>query len=194
MANLVFFDDRHEYQVGGEIIPSVSEILRFITRELYSTVSQYTLDNAADRGKRVHAATENLDRYGEVQIDADIQPYIEAYVKWRKDYDPQWSRIEYACYHPDLMYAGTLDRYGTIQGEQYIVDIKTTSKLHTNRETAQLNGYKMLAEANALKVDKLAILQLKKDGKYTFKPIDNDPTLFNACLAIHNATAKRRRK
>ena len=93
---LTFYDDKHEYQVGEEILPSVSEILRFITREMYDNINQYTLDQAADRGKRVHAATENLDRYGEVQIDADIQPYVEAYIKWRREYDPQWTRIEYA--------------------------------------------------------------------------------------------------
>lgn len=194
MAKLIFFDDKHEYQVGGEILPSVSEILRFITREMYDSINQYTLDNAADRGKRVHAATENLDRYGEVKIDADIQPYVEAYIKFLKEYSPQWTRIEYACYHPDMMYAGTLDRYGTIRGEQYIVDIKTTSTLHTNRETAQLNGYQKLAEANGLKVDKRAILQLKKDGTFKFKPIDEDDTLFMACYTIHKSTEKKRRK
>lgn len=194
IAKLIFYDDKHEYQVGEEVLPSVSEILRFITREMYADVHQYTLDQAADRGKRVHAATENLDRYGEVQIDADIQPYVEAYIKWRRQYEPQWTRIEYAYYHPEMMYAGTLDRYGTIRGEQYIVDIKTTATLHTHRETAQLNGYQKLAEANGLKVDKRAILQLKKDGTFKFKPIDEDDSLFMACYTIHKATEKKRRK
>ncbi len=194
MAKLMFFDDKHEYRVGEEVLPSVSEILRFITREMYDNIKQYTLDQAADRGKRVHAATENLDRYGEVKVDVDIQPYVEAYIKWSREYNPQWSRIEYACYHPEMMYAGTLDRYGTIRGEQYIVDIKTTSTLHTNRETAQLNAYQKLAEANGLKVDKRAILQLKKDGTFKFKPIDEDDSLFMACYTIHKATEKKRRK
>lgn len=194
MAKLVFFDDKHQYQVGGEVLPSVSELLRFLTREIYADVHQYTLDNAADRGKRVHQACENLDRYGEAQIDADIQPYVEAYVKWRKEYCPEWTRIEYACYHPDMGFAGTLDRYGKIRGEQYIVDLKTTATLHTFRETAQLNGYDKLAAANGLKVDKLAILQLKLDGTYKFKPIDKDETLFMACYNLHKATEKKRRK
>lgn len=194
MAKLVFFDDKHEYQVGEEILPSVSEILRFITREMYDNINQYTLDQAADRGKRVHAATENLDRYGEVQIDADIQPYVEAYIKWRREYNPQWTRIEYACYHPEMMFAGTLDRYGTIRGEQYIVDIKTTSTRHKKREQAQLCGYDKLAVINGLKVDKIAVLQLKNDGTYKFEIMDKDDYLFMACYTIHKATEKKRRK
>jgi hypothetical protein len=194
MAKLIFFDDKHQYEVGGEILPSVSEILQPLSRAIYDSIPQYTLEQAADRGKRVHAATENLDRYNEVQVDNDILPYVEAYVKWRKEYDPQWTRIEYACYHPEMMFAGTLDRYGTIRGEQYIVDIKTTSTLHTARETAQLNGYQKLAEANGLKVDKRAILQLKKDGTFKFKPIEEDDSLFMACYTIHKATEKKKRR
>lgn len=192
--SLVFFDDRHEYQVDGEIFPSVSEILRFITREMYENVHQYTLDNAADRGKRVHKACEDLDRCGKAQIDTDIRPYVQAYVNFLKEYQPEWAQIEYACWHPEMRYAGTLDRYGTVNGERYIIDLKTTATLHTNRNTAQLNGYDKLAAANGLNVDKLAILQLKKDGTYKFKPIDRDDTLFMACYSLHKATEKKRRK
>lgn len=194
MAKLIFLDDNHEYRVGDEVLPSVSEILRFITRELYDSVSQYTLDNAADRGKRVHKATENLDRYGEVQVDNDIVPYVQAYVKFCKDYCPQWTRIEYACYHPAMMFAGTFDRYGTIDSEQYLVDIKTTATRHKIREEAQLCGYQKIAEANGLKVDKRAILQLKKDATYKFDVMGDDDTLFLACYQIHKATERKRRK
>lgn len=194
MAKLIFLDDNHEYRVGDEVLPSVSEILRFITRELYDSVSQYTLDNAADRGKRVHKATENLDRYGEVQVDNDIIPYVQAYVKFCKDYCPQWTRIEYACYHPEMMFAGTFDRYGTIDSEQYLVDIKTTATRHKIREEAQLCGYQKIAEANGLKVDKRAILQLKKDATYKFDVMGDDDTLFLACYQIHKATERKRRK
>lgn len=76
---LKFFDAEHEYVVGDKKIPAVSEILRFLSREMYSSISQYTLDNAADRGKRVHKACEVLDKYGEAEIDKDIEPYIKAY-------------------------------------------------------------------------------------------------------------------
>lgn len=194
MAKLIFLDDNHEYRVGDEVLPSVSEILRFLTREMYDSVSQYTLDNAADRGKRVHKATENLDRYGEVQVDNDIVPYVQAYVKFCKDYCPQWTRIEYACYHPEMMFAGTFDRYGTIDSEQYLVDIKTTATRHKIREEAQLCGYQKIAEANGLKVDKRAILQLKKDATYKFDVMGDDDTLFLACYQIHKATERKRRK
>ena len=75
MGKLIFFDKDHTYQVDGETVPSVSEVLRFMSREIYDTVNQYTLDNAADRGSRVHKACENLDRYGSCEVSRDIEPY-----------------------------------------------------------------------------------------------------------------------
>ena len=48
MASLVFYEKNHRYTVDGEDVPSVSEITRFISRELYSDVVQFALDNAAD--------------------------------------------------------------------------------------------------------------------------------------------------
>ena len=115
---LKFFDAEHEYVVGDKKIPAVSEILRFLSREMYSSISQYTLDNAADIGQRVHKAWEVLDKYGEAEIDKDIEPYIKAYIAFRRDIAPEWTRIEYACYvdHDALTAAGTLDRYGKVKG------------------------------------------------------------------------------
>ena len=74
MSRLIFYDEGHEYQVDGERVPSVSEVLRFISREVYGDVNQYTLDNAADRGTRIHKACELLDKYGKVECDEDIAP------------------------------------------------------------------------------------------------------------------------
>lgn len=52
MAKLIFYDEGHTCKLDGETIPSVSELTRFISREVYGTVSQSTLDNAAARGTK----------------------------------------------------------------------------------------------------------------------------------------------
>ena len=57
MARLIFYDAEHEYTVDGVKYPSVSEILRFISREIYDDTNQYALDHAADLGTSVHKAT-----------------------------------------------------------------------------------------------------------------------------------------
>ena len=194
MARLIFYDESHSYTVDGQELPSVSELTRFISRELYNDINQTVLDRAADRGTRVHKVTEALDKYGEAECDDDILPYLQAYLEFRKKHKCEWQHIEKAMYHPDLLYAGTIDRFGTMDGENVILDIKTTSQIHTVSVTAQLTLYQMMAEANGMKVDALYVLQLKKDGKFTLKEIIPDRDLADACLILHSRLVKRKRK
>ena len=86
MAKLLFFDDKHKYTLDDEEVPSVSEVTRFISKEIYGQVNQYALDNACDRGTKVHKAIESILRYGDCEIeDAVAPPYVQGFVKWYKD-------------------------------------------------------------------------------------------------------------
>lgn len=194
MAKLIFFDDRHEYQVDGEIVPSVSEILRFISREVYGDVTQFRLDHAADRGHNVHSACEQLDRFGSAEIDAEIEPYINAYIQFRKDHKPAWSKIEHAMHSQKYGFAGTLDRYGMIGNKAVILDIKSSYKVETALVGAQLNAYRILAEGNGMPVDELYVLHLRKDGTYKLIQPLIDERVFMACLTLHDALKKKSRK
>ena len=128
MARLIFFDDTHTYTVDGEEFPSVSEISRFASREVYGEVSQFNLDNACSRGSAVHKATEILDKYGKCECDEDIEPYIRAYVQFRKDFGiKDYAHIEKALAHEELKYAGTIDRIYKID-ETFINALKENCK------------------------------------------------------------------
>ena len=191
---LTLNEESHVYDLDGEELPSVSEITRFISRELYGEVNQYTLDRAAERGTNVHKLTEALDKYGSCEADEELLPYLQAYVEFRSKHECEWTEIERSMFHPDLRYAGTLDRLGTVDGENIIMDIKTSSQIQTVAVTAQLTLYQMMCEANKIKVDALYVLQLKKDGKFTFREVIPDRDLADACLILHSRLTKRKRK
>lgn len=128
MARLIFFDDTHTYTVDGEEFPSVSEISRFASREVYGEVSQFNLDNACSRGSAVHKATEILDKYGKCECDEDIEPYIRAYVQFRKDFGIRdYAHIEKALANEELKYAGTIDRIYTID-DKFVEAVKAHCK------------------------------------------------------------------
>ena len=128
MARLIFYDDEHIYTVDGEEFPSVSEISRFASREVYGEVSQFNLDNACSRGSAVHKATEILDKYGKCECDEDIAPYIQAYVQFRKDFGiKNYAYIEKALAHEELKYAGTIDRIYNID-ETFVEAVKAHCK------------------------------------------------------------------
>ena len=194
MAQLTFYDADHQYQVDGEIYPSVSEILRFISREIYNDVNQYNLDHAADRGTRVHKALEVLNKFGQVECDDDIVPYVQAYLKFTREHAVKWDGIEKAMFHPEAKYAGTLDRFGTVDGKYAVLDFKTSYAIHKPLVKAQLNGYRSMLEINrGCKVEALYCLHLKKDGTYRLVEFPLDSTEFDACMTLHRALEKKRR-
>ena len=198
MANILkFFDERHTYELNGELVPSVSELSRFASREVYGDISQYTLDNAADRGSKVHKACENLDRYGDCEVDDGIAPYIKAYLAFHEEHQPEWVAIEKPLASEAMKFAGTLDRVGKIKGVDglVIVDLKSSSVVQKVLALIQLNGYKKLYEENfGEEIKKLYILHLQKDERYKLIEFPMDDTLFMACWHLHQAFKKKPRK
>lgn len=164
MARLIFFDDTHTYTVDGEEFPSVSEISRFASREVYGEVSQFNLDNACSRGSAVHKATEILDKYGKCECDEDIAPYIQAYVQFRKDFGiKDYAYIEKALAHEGLKYAGTIDRIYTID-EKFAEAVaeKCKSFVFINSE-GKVETIKTPKDLSKL-IGKLAIIDLKSSS------------------------------
>lgn len=172
----------------------MSEITRFVSREVYGDVTQFKLDNAADRGTKIHKATEILDKYGKAEIDDEYVGYLKAYVAFRKEHKVEYEKIEYATHHPTSGYAGTIDRYGTIDGARAILDIKTSYAVQKVLYGAGQNLYRQMFEAQGFTVDKLYILHLKNDGTYKLIELEKSDEIANACLCLHKALKKKPRK
>ena len=194
VATLLFFDQGHRYTLDGDELPSVSELCRFISREIYTDVAQWRLEQAAERGTAVHKACEALDKFGSVDAEDSIVPYLQAYLAFRKEHAVEWQKIEYATHHPKHGYAGTIDRYGLLDGNAALVDIKTSYTIHKPLCSAQLNLYRRMLTANGIPVDKLYILHLKKDASYKLQSFYFDDAVPDGLLALHNALKKKRRK
>lgn len=193
MAQLLFFDQNHKYTLDGVELPSVSELCRFLSREVYGTVAQYTLDQAAERGTKVHKACEALDVYGKVEVSEDFLPYVNAYLQFRREHDVKWNKVEQSIAHQSERYAGTVDRYGTLDGVKVLVDLKTTYTVHKRLAIAQLNLYRWMIEAEGHPVEKQYILHLKKDG-YKLVEIEKNDDVPRALLTLHRLMEKKRRK
>lgn len=193
MAQLLFFDQGHKYTLDGVELPSVSELCRFISREIYGTVAQYTLDRAADRGTRVHKAAEALDVYGKVEVTDDIAPYVQAYLKFRREHDIKWNMVERSMANQKERYAGTIDRYGELDGTKVLVDLKTSYTVHKRLAIAQLNLYRWMVEEEGHKVDKQYILHLTKDG-YKLVEVEMRDDIPHALLTLHRLMEKKKRR
>ena len=193
MNILQFFDKGHVYMLDGEQIPCVSDLCRFLHREIYKEAPIWQLEAAADRGTKVHEATELLDRTGRAEIEDDYLPYLQAYAQFRREHEVVWELIEHPDYHPQHRYAGTIDRYGMVDGYRTLADLKTTYTVYKPLCGASLNLYRMILEAREKKVEKLLIIHLKKDGRYRLVPIDVDESVPMALITLHTALKRRKR-
>ena len=194
MNILQFFNRGHVYMLDGERLPCVSDLCRFLHREIYEDAPLWQMEAAADRGTKVHAATEALDRTGRAEIEDEYLPYMQAYARFLKEHDVQWELIEHQDYHPAHRYAGTIDRYGMLDGFSTLLDIKTTYKVYKPLCSASLNLYRMMLEARGKTVERLSILHLRKDGSYKLLRFDADDGVPMALITLHTALKTRRRK
>ena len=190
---LDFYVKGHIYMLDGERIPCVSDLCRFLHGEIYKEAPLWQMEAAADRGTKVHAATEALDKTGRAEIEDSYLPYLQAYAQFRQEHEVQWELIEYADYHPELMYAGTIDRYGMVDGYHTLVDLKTTYRVYKPLCGASLNLYRLILEARQKAVERLVIIHLKKDGTYKLVNIPIDGAVAMALITLHNALKTRRK-
>lgn len=194
MTELRFFDKGHIYILGDERIPAVSDLCRFISREVYGDAPQWAMEAAAARGTAVHQATEVLDQTGTAQIEEDWSGYLNAYASFLREHEVVWELTEHPDWNDELMYAGTIDRYGTVDGKKTLVDLKTSHSLQKALYSASINLYRMMLERRGWPVERLLILHLKKDGSYKIVPMERDDVVPMALITLHNATKKKRRK
>ena len=181
------FDERlHRYTIEGRVVPSVSQILQPLAAMAYGGIDAQVLLNAARLGTAVHACTEYLDEgeLDEATVDPEWVPYLDAYKAWKEVIRPEILDIELrlAC----SKFGGTIDRIVKIDGQLWIIDLKTTSQIHKH-VGVQLAAYAALAEKHLRTTGfRRAALQLKPDGTFKVREFSSitDEICFNALLGI----------
>lgn len=194
MGSLVFDSAAHRYYMDGIERPSVTQITRFLSYD-HKSAQPWLAEIAAERGTAVHEACMLIDYGEEPEETPEIFGFLTAYRRFLADYSPSWDGIERPLASLELGYAGTVDRYGRIDGKRCIVDLKTGQK-HIPALAAQLNGYRILLDGYRFFADRLYGLYLRRDGTYELCECDTTNDTFMACMTLHKATeaAKRRSK
>ena len=133
------FDERfHVYRLNGNVIPSVTKIIRTVAGKDISHIPPDVLKKAAERGTAIHKEIE----IGRIQS-------VEA--QWiEKHIDRTDCQFEQQFYHTveKFTYAGTAD----IVASDTLFDIKTQRDADLLSWTLQLNFYNLFFKKGALKV------------------------------------------
>lgn len=152
------------------------------------------------KGTYVHQAISYLvnDNLDETSLDKRLVPYIEAFKKFMADNKFKPIVAEKTLESKIYGYQGTPDLIGEMNGDRWVVDIKTgrPEKWHA----IQLCAYKKLVNENGNglgPVDRLANLYLN-NGKYKFIEIsyleqEEGEAIFLSALKIWNFRKQIRR-
>lgn len=166
MPDIVFNEQTHEYFVDDKKYPSVTQILDLLTYTEFANIDKGVLESASRRGTAIHEATENLDYGGYAEVDAETEPYVQAYMDFSRDYIPDWYGVEEQVFNKEHGFCGTIDRHGMIGNTPCVLDIKTIAspnRLTYVKVCLQTYLYSLCLDYEN---PRLFALFLRKDGKY----------------------------
>ncbi len=169
---MIEFDSvNHEYKINGISAPSVTRILG----------AGYYCHNeqAMKRGSKIHTLTYMYDN-GDLDLvfleGTEYFNYVSAWVDFKKIKNIIILKREYIVGSELYMCAGTLDVLCIIDGELWILDIKTGS-VSKRQHQLQVTGYKLLSEEGN-KIKKLGCIYLKPNGSFNLIEYKYDPSSF----------------
>jgi hypothetical protein len=181
---------------NGLVVPGVTSILD-ATFQVFAKVPPDVLEYARELGTIVHETTELYDRndLDAQSVDPVVEPYLEAWIKFRREQQPQILAIEQTVFHPLYGYAGMFDRGARLFDEKALLDIKTSSALDLALVGPQLAAY-LEAINDELRRSPLGPkeerytrrygIQLREDGTYRLVECKDpaDLAVFLSCLNI----------
>lgn len=186
VAGLAFDETAHRYTHNGVVVPGVTSVLNN-TLDSFACVSPEILERARVLGQAVHKATAlyDLDDLVIESVDLLVLPYLEAWMKFRRETGFSPDAIEERVFHPRHFYAGTFDRAGPLFGVRSLVDIKSGIVLPS--VGPQTAAY--LEARNFRRSDKLSarwVVQLNRDGSYRLEQLKarEDFSVFLAALTL----------
>lgn len=179
---LEYADDSHTYICDGEIVPSITQILKLKFGGKYDHVNRQTLQKASEKGTMVHEAIEKYCKYG---YESDL-PELRNFKFLQRAY-----KFDVLCNEVPVILsfdgkpvsAGRLDLViekigedGVLHGERGIADIKRTSTLDKEYLAYQLNLYRIAyQQCYGIKIDFLKGIHLREEKrKYVDIPINEE--------------------
>lgn len=186
----VLDEESHTYTLAGRKVPGVTSILQPLSGLQF--VDRDVLDAAAAFGRAVHRACEldDLGQLDEEELDPALGPYLAGWRRFSADHDVRWHLIEHLVFNEQQGYAGTLDRFGIVRGDEAVVDIKSSVALSPT-VGPQLAAYQRAIPGATLITKRIGVL-LKPDGTYQAKTYTSpgDWPLFVSLLTLNRWCAE----
>ena len=175
-------DARYYQRSPGVFYPSVTTILGYFPKGAFFETwlkdsghnADFIMRRAGDEGTQVHNAAEKIlkgeevrwiESDGHVNFNTHVWRMILSFYDFWSTHKPTLLLSEEFMFSDTHKYSGTLDLLVELNGKKWIIDIKTSTAIHTSH-FLQMSAYvKAYEERYLQKIDNVGILWLKSSKK-----------------------------
>lgn len=191
-AALQFDEESHTYRYSGQVVPSVTQILKPVSPD-FTFVPSEKLERARLLGNAVDAA---ICLFEKKQLDESslapvIRSYLDAWIEFKSMSGWETIDTQERVYSEKYGYAGTLDLRGIINNQIAVLDIKRTLVIpaHAGPQTAAYAAATVADVRYALHLKPLNVAR-----RWVLERLDstNDWIVFMSCLTIFRFKEKHK--
>tara|TARA_R100000951_G_C2649390_1_gene183845 strand:- start:2848 stop:3630 length:783 start_codon:yes stop_codon:yes gene_type:complete len=182
LEQITFLDRRVYKKEEGVYYPSVTTVLQYMPKNKFfdnwlkdvGHNADLIMRKAANEGTAVHEAVEDLiagkeitwmDDFGNAKYNLVVWNMILKAAEFFKKHKPTIIAAEEFTFSDEFKYAGTADLIVEMDGERWLLDVKTSNNLHRSYNL-QLAAYaKAWEEMFGQKIDRTGILWLKSSKR-----------------------------
>jgi hypothetical protein len=181
-ATQITLPDSRYYRRNGKYYPSVTYVLGYYPKGKFfenwlkqvGFSADYIVKKAAEEGTQVHELAEEylngaelnfLDDRGRPQYNPDVWQMFLRFVEFWETFKPTLIETEVHIFSDELKVAGTCDLIVEINGELWLLDLKTSNQLQTVYELQTAVYGQCYEECFGKKIDRYGILWLKSSKR-----------------------------
>ena len=166
--------------------------------EALKNVPWQVRDEAAIRGTDVHALAEKLIHGEKVEVPSHLVKHVEGLASLLDDFGIQPLLTEVSVGNRKFWYAGRLDVIGTINGETWLLDFKTSKGVYgeTGLQTAAYAKAEFYVEDDHWDdekplphIDRIGVIHISEEGS-TFHELGNIEENFKVFTHVHYLASK----
>jgi hypothetical protein len=182
LKQINFLDRRVYKRSEGVYYPSVTTILQYMPKNKFfeswlkdvGHTADFIMRKAGKEGTQVHEAAEKLvegeevswmDDYGNAKYSQLVWEMILKFAEFWKTYKPELISSEQFVWSDKHKFAGTADIVCKMEGETWLIDLKTSNSIHKSYDLQLASYAKGLEESRGVKIERTGILWLKAHSR-----------------------------
>ena len=182
LKQINFLDRRVYKRAEGVYYPSVTTILQYLPKNKFfenwlkdvGHNAELIMRKAGKEGTQVHEAIEVLveggevswiDQYGNAKYSQIVWEMILKFHEFWTTYKPKLISTEQFVFSDEHKYAGTADLVVELDGEVWLLDIKTSNSLHKSYDLQLASYAKAFKECKDITIQRTGVLWLKANTR-----------------------------